>query len=314
MIKPRPLQPGDTIAVVAPASPMQVSKLETGLDYLKKQGYRIELGEHIFDSYGYLAGHDKDRMNDLLAMFASPNVDAIISCRGGYGTPRLLDSIDYNIIAKNPKIFVGYSDLTALQLAIWKHTNLVTFSGPMVAVEMASEILPFTETYFWRLLCQNRMDDLFNADQKQSLQILQPGKAKGVLLGGCLSLVSSIIGTKHQPDFTGAILILEDIGEQPYRIDRYLAQLQSAGIFQQVNGIILSQFVDCLEKEGEPTLTLDEIFHDYFSSLSIPVVSNFLYGHTPKKFTIPFGVTIEIDTGIPGIQLLETAVDWSNSE
>lgn len=308
IVKPIRLRPGDTIGIVTPASPMQLVKLERGIEYLKSLGYKVELGEHVYDSYGYLAGNDNHRVNDLHYMFANPEIKAIISSRGGYGTPRLLDMVDYDLIAGYPKIFVGYSDLTALQLAIWRHTRMVTFSGPMAAVEMGTGIDPFTEHHLWSLLCRDRVDGFFPQVKKTPLQIIRPGKARGILLGGCLSLISSVIGTIHQPDFRRSILILEDVGEQPYRIDRYLCQLRSAGILHQVNGIILSQFVDCTEKKDEPTLSLEEIFADFFSTLDVPVVANFLYGHLPKKFTIPLGVEIEVDTSIPKITLLEPAV------
>jgi muramoyltetrapeptide carboxypeptidase len=161
---------------------------------------------------------------------------------------------------------------------------------------------------FWPLICDTQIDGFFSKIVDSPIEVLRSGKANGILLGGCLSLISSVIGTKHQPDFTGSILILEDIGEQPYRIDRYLSQLKSAGVFEKVNGVIVSKFVDCEEKEGEPTLRLDEIFADYFASLSVPVIKNFLYGHISKKFTIPIGVEIALDTDSQKVQLLEPAV------
>jgi muramoyltetrapeptide carboxypeptidase len=309
LLKPHRLQPGDLIGIVTPASQVQAKKLDQGVAYLKTKGYDVILGKHVFDSVGYLAGRDQDRVRDFHFMFENPEIKAIISSRGGYGTPRLLDTINYDLIAKNPKIFVGYSDVTALQLALWKHTGLITFSGPMAAVEMGSGMDPFSEKYLWSILCDDSSADYYPELPDNHLQIINPGKAKGRLLGGCLSLVSSVIGTKHQPDFTGSILILEDIGEQPYRIDRYLSQLKSAGILDQINGAILGQFIDCNDKEGEPTFTLDEIFSDYFDLLSIPVIKNFLYGHVPKKFTIPIGVDVEMDTSRLRVKLLDSAVD-----
>lgn len=307
--KPKLLKPGDGIGIITPASPMPVEKLHKGVDYLKSLGYRTFLGEHVYDSYGYLAGRDRDRVNDLHFMFENPEIKAIISSRGGYGTPRLLDRINYDLIAANPKIFVGYSDLTALQLAIWRHTGLITFSGPMVAVEMGKGIDPFTEQNFWPLLTQTEVNGFFTRKTEKPVRVMKQGKATGTLLGGCLSLINSVIGTGHQPAFDEAILILEDVGEEPYRIDRYLAQLQSAGIFNRIKGLILGQFVDCEEKEKDPTLTLDEIFSEYFGSLSIPIVKSFLYGHIPKKFTVPIGVRVEIDTSVPVVKLLESPVE-----
>jgi len=308
IIKPPALRPGDTIGIVTPASPMLVEKLERGVDYLRSRGYRVMIGEHVYDSHGYLAGWDKDRINDLQAMFTNQEVKAIFSSRGGYGTPRMLDKINYELIRNHPKIFVGYSDVTALQLAIWQHCRLVTFSGPMAAVEMGTGIAPLAEHCLWTLLGGENSDHVFSAQGAPKLEVIRSGKARGILLGGCLSLLNSIIGTRHQPDFTGSILVLEDIGEQPYRVDRYLSQLRAAGILDQVNGILLGQFVDCAEKEGEPTLTLEEIFADYFEPLAVPVLKNFMYGHVPKKFTLPLGAVVEIDSSVPTVRLLEAAV------
>lgn len=306
--KPGVLQIGDTVGIVTPGSPMLVERLEKGLDYLQKKGFRPLLGDHVYDSRGYLAGKDSDRARDLLAMFANPEVRAIFSTRGGYGTGRLLELLDYDLIARNPKIFLGYSDLTAIHLAIWKHTGLVTFSGPMVAVEMGLGIHPFTERYLWKTIGPDVGSELFPSSEKFRLHALASGRARGILLGGCLSVLVSLLGTPHLPDFSGAVLILEDVGEEPYRIDRYLSQLRSAGILSQITGVILGEFLDCQGKEGQPTLSLQEIFADYFGPLGVPVVSGFPYGHGPRKFTVPVGVEVELDANKGTVRLLEPAV------
>ncbi len=306
--KPAALKPGDTIGIITPASPMLVERLERGMDYLRSKGYHLLLGEHVYDSNGYLAGKDRDRANDLLAMFANPEVKAIFSSRGGYGTPRLLDLLDYDLIASNPKIFLGYSDLTAIQLAIWHHTGMITYSGPMVAVEMGMGIDPFTEKFLWATIDEEGGQTLYPKNQEFSLEPLRPGKASGVLLGGCLSLITPLLGTPHQPDYSDAILILEDVGEEPYRIDRYLTQLRSAGMLNQIKGVILGQFIDC-EPQGEaPSLSLDEVFEEFFGKLPVPVVKGFPYGHGPKKFTVPVGVDVEIDADEGSVRLLEEPV------
>ena len=305
--KPAALRKGDTIGVITPASPMLVDRLEKGLDYLQKKGFRVLLGEHVYDSRGYLAGWDRDRVNDLHAMFANPEVRAVFSSRGGYGTPRILDLVDYDLIARNPKIFLGYSDLTAIQLAIWKHTGVVTYSGPMVAVEMGLGIDPFTEEFLWKTIGPEEDGELF-PEAGTALQVLRPGKARGTLLGGCLSLITSLLGTPHFPDFSGAILILEDVGEEPYRIDRYLAQLRSVGVFEQVAGVILGEFLDCVPSGETPSLSIEEIISDYFGQLPVPVVTGFPYGHGPKKFTVPVGVEVELDADGRRVRLLEPPV------
>ncbi len=291
---PPKLKKGDTIGVVSPASPMIEERLKKGIAYLKEKGFRVLVGDHVHDRWGYLAGNDQARVADLHAMFANPEVKAIVSTRGGYGTPRLLTLLDYDLIRQNPKFFVGYSDLTTLQLAIFARTGLVTYSGPMVAVEMGKGIDPFTEAHFWPHLLKGETYFEFPAVPDAPLKVLHPGKATGTLLGGCLSMVNPIFGTPYQPDFRGSILVLEDVGEEPYRIDRYLSQFRAAGVLKQVAGIIFSQFVDC-EPGDDPSLSIDEILEDYTRDLDIPVVKNFLYGHQDKKFTIPLGATVTLD-------------------
>lgn len=303
-IFPAALEKGDTIGIISPASPMIRERLERGIAYLKERGFSVLLGKHVYDQRGYLAGTDEERGGDLHAMFKNPNVKAIISSRGGYGTPRLLPFLDYELIRENPKILVGYSDLTSLQLAIFSQTGLVTYSGPMVAVEMGKGIDPFTEEHFWPHLLAGQSYSEYPAVPDSPLVRVHSGKASGRLIGGCLSMINPILGTPYQPDFRGSILILEDVGEEPYRVDRYMSQFRSAGIFQQVAGIIFSQFVDC-DPGDNPSLTIDEVIEDYTHDLDIPIVKNFLYGHVDRKFTIPIGATVELDADSLSIRLLQ---------
>ncbi|NOY76772.1 MAG: LD-carboxypeptidase [Calditrichaeota bacterium] len=302
-IYPPALREGDTIGIISPASPMIRERLEKGVAYLKDRGFSVVLGRHVYDQHGYLAGTDEARLEDIHAMFANPEVKAIISSRGGYGTPRLVPFLDYALIRKHPKILVGYSDLTSLQLAIYSQTGLVTYSGPMAAVEMGKGIDPFTEEHFWPHLLAGQFYSEYPAVPESPLVRVHPGKARGTLLGGCLSMINPILGTPYQPDFRGAILILEDVGEEPYRVDRYLSHYRSAGILQQVAGIIFSQFVDC-NPGDDPSLTIDEVIEDYTAGLEIPVVKNFLYGHLDRKFTVPIGATVELDADALSIRFI----------
>jgi len=303
-IFPPKLRKGDTIGIISPASPMIRERLDKGIAYLRGKGFSVLLGKHVYDQHGYLAGTDEERLEDLHDMFQNPDVKAIISSRGGYGTPRLLPFLDYELIRENPKILVGYSDLTSLQLAIYSQTGLVTYSGPMAAVEMGKGMDPFTEENFWPHLLSGESYSEYPTVSDSPLTRLHPGKATGTLLGGCLSMINPIIGTPYQPDFRKSILILEDVGEEPYRLDRYLSQFRSARIFQQVAGIIFSQFVDC-EPGDNPSLTIDEIIKDYTHDLNVPIVKNFLYGHVDRKFTIPIGASVELDADSLSIRLLQ---------
>jgi muramoyltetrapeptide carboxypeptidase len=309
ILKPPALKKGDVIGIVSPASsPDDFTRIEQGVKYLESLGYRVKLGKHIFKRYGYLSSTDDERADDLNEMFADEKVKAIICVRGGYGTPRLLDKVDYNLIKKKPKIFVGYSDITALQLAIFKKTGLVTFSGPMLAVDIYSNFDSFAEDFFWRILTSREKKIEIKNPNGVELNTLKSGKATGTLLGGNLSLIASIMGTKYQPSFNGSVLVIEDIGEEPYRIDRYLSQLKNSGVLYKINACILGQFTDCAPKEPEKSLTLEQIFNDYLGNLRIPVISNLSYGHIPQKLTLPLGARVRVDAKRQKITIIESVL------
>jgi len=311
LIKPPQLLHGSTIGVVSPASrPSDEQKYKKGIEYLKNLGYKVVESKHVLAGYGYLAGKDKNRIDDLNLMFRDSQIDAVFCSRGGYGAPRIIDGIDFDALQNNPKIFVGYSDITSLNLAILAKTGLISFSGPMVAVEMGSGIDPFTEQSFWNSFKNSQSRYVLENPSDLPLRVVKSGRAKGKLLGGCLSLINVVLGTPFCPDFTDAILFIEDIEEEPYRVDRYLAQLRMAGILDQISGLALGQFVDCLPRDPEkPNLTIEQVFDDYFSELEIPIISNFAYGHVPVKHTMPVGVSVELDTEKGGLILTENAVD-----
>ena len=309
ILKPPALKKGDVIGIVSPASsPDDFTRIEQGVKYLESLGYRVKLGKHIFKRYGYLSSTDDERADDLNEMFADEKVKAIICVRGGYGTPRLLDKVDYNLIKKKPKIFVGYSDITALQLAIFKKTGLVTFSGPMLAVDIYSNFDSFAEDFFWRILTSREKKIEIKNPNGVELNTLKSGKATGTLLGGNLSLIASIMGTKYQPSFNGSVLVIEDIGEEPYRIDRYFSQLKNSGVLYKINACILGQFTDCAPKEPEKSLTLEQIFNDYLGNLKIPVISNLSYGHIPQKLTLPLGARVRVDAKRQKITIIESVL------
>ncbi len=292
----KPIKPNSKLGILAPAYPPDADKLSKGIDYLKGLGYEIELGESLTSRYGYFAGNDQIRLNDLHHMFSDPNVDAIICARGGWGGLRLLDQIDYELIKNNPKLLVGYSDVTTLQLAMWQQARVASLSGPMVAVEMGSGILPFSSTHFWSQLnnTKNSYDFIF---KNEDVEIWNEGIGNGTLLGGCLSLVAHQLGTPYSVDYQDAILFLEDVGEEPYRIDRYLAQLKQAGIFNKINGLILGDFIDCDDNNPDSSsFTLREILQDYFGQADFPIIFNFPYGHGMKKFSMPVGAQATLNT------------------
>lgn len=295
IIKPPRLRQGEVIGVIAPASPMKPELLEIGVRYLEGLGYRVKLGKHVFKTHGYLAGTDKERAQDLNNMFRDRRVRAIMCARGGYGTPRLLPLLDYETIRQHPKIFVGYSDLTAIQLAIFKHAGVITFSGPMVAAEMGRGIEPFTEENFWRMITEPRPFGEVARPNGENYEPISKGKVAGRLLGGCLSLIASIAGTRHLPTFNQKILFVEDIGEVVYRWDRYFVQLRELGLLQRLGGFMLGQTTDCMPPEGDPTLTFDDLMRDFIKPLKVPALAGLDYGHSRVKHTMPLGARAELE-------------------
>jgi muramoyltetrapeptide carboxypeptidase len=291
-----------TFGVVSPAYFPKEEQFQEGIVYLKQFGYRIKLGRYLGAQHGYFAGRDEDRLADLHNMYQDKEVDIILCTRGGWGSLRLVDRLNYKLIQENPKPLVGYSDITTLQLAIWTKARVPAFSGPMLTVEMGQGITSFTAQHFWGQLLNTRAGYDFNFS-RTSTTILRPGRAQGRLLGGCLSLVTSLLGTPYSPNYHDAILFLEDTGEKPYRIDRYLAHLWQAGVFDQISGLILGEFLDCNAEEGEISFTLTEIFDHYFGAADFPVLLDFPYGHGADKFTMPLGVRAELDTSVTSLSV-----------
>lgn len=310
VIKPSHLKKGDLIGLISPAStPDNLERINEGVKYFERLGYRVKVGKNVGKYRGYLAGTDEERLEDLHSMFVDKDVKAIFCVRGGYGTIRLLDKINFNLIKKNPKIFVGYSDITALQLAIFQKTGLVTFSGPMAAVDFAGEVNQFTEEVFWRMVTSTKPIGKFKNPEGERICCLNKGEAKGILLGGNLSLVVSLLGTPYLPKFEKAILFLEEVEEKPYRIDRFFAQMKLAKIFDKVSGIVLCNFTDCEETDpNKKSLSLNDVIGDYFEKLNKPVVYNLVYGHINPKNTIPIGVKASIDCKKCAVEIIESCV------
>jgi len=309
-IKPKKLRQGDLIGVVSPgSSPDDLAKINNGVIYLEKLGYKVAVGKNVGKIKGYLAGEDTERVEDLHSMFSNKEVKAVFTVRGGYGSLRLLDKIDYNLIKKNPKIFVGYSDINALQFAFYKNCGLITFSGPMLAVDFSGEISPFTEENFWRIITSDKkIGKLYNPNNEKFF-LLKKGNAEGRMLGGNLTVITSLLGSGFLPDFSKSVLMLEDVNEPPYKIDRMLNQMRLMKIFKKINGIILGRFVDCFESDQlKNSLTLNEVILDYFNSLKIPVIYNFKHGHIKDNLTVPLGVLTHINAEKGIVEIKESAV------
>lgn len=308
-MKPSALKSGDTIGVIAPASPMTEQKRADALATLQGFGFRIKVGASVYEQNGYLSGTDELRAHDLNQMFADPEVQAIICLRGGYGTLRILDRIDYDLIRQNPKILVGFSDITALHLAINKRTGLVTFHGPM-----AGELSHLTKEkeVAWSVLFRHLTDPAPLGSYPDAEQMfrysLHPGTATGPLIGGNLSLLVSTLGTPYELDTAGKILFIEEIGEEPYRIDRMLTQLRLAGKLEQAVGIVFTDFHDCEPDNPERSLTLHEVLAGIVGPLGIPAYWGLKVGHTEPNLTLPLGVRAKIQADDGVLALLEGGV------
>jgi muramoyltetrapeptide carboxypeptidase len=297
MIKPSRLSRGDSIGIISPAGPINSSHLEIDLHFLKTEGFKVHVAPHVYDRREYLAGKDEDRLSDLQQMFQNSDIKAIFCSRGGYGTLRLLDRIDYALIRKNPKIVVGYSDITALLAAIFNKTGLITFHGPMVR---GLSSLPETT---WRNLLRIISSEQPAVFSPMKGYPLCGGKATGPIMGGNLSLICRLLGTPFMPSLAGCILFIEDRGEALYRLDRMLTHLTLSGSLEGIKGLITGQFMDC----GEPA-AIDRLIKERFSPMNIPIAAGFPLGHGPENTTLPLGILAELDTNIMALSLLESTV------
>lgn len=308
--KPKKLNKNDVIGIISPASaPDEFSRVERGVKYLEGLGYRVKVGANVGKNHGYLAGTDRERVDDIHSMFKDKNVKAIFTVRGGYGAFRLLDKIDYRVVKNNPKIFVGYSEITSLQMAFFEKAQLMTFAGPMVGVDFYDEISSYTEENFWATITSNKKLDKLKFPDDQKLPFLQKGIASGRLIGGNLAVFAALLGTDYFPNLTGKILMIEEIGELPYRVDRLLNQLRLSGTFKKVKGIILGRFIDCHELDpNKKTLTLGEVISDYVATLKIPSIYTFPHGHIKDFVTVPFGLKVNINAAKGSVEFMEGAV------
>jgi muramoyltetrapeptide carboxypeptidase len=310
VLKPPSLLPGDLIGLVSPASaPSSSEMIERGVRYLEHMGYAVKVGQYAAKVHGYLAGTDDQRAADFNTMIRDKSVKAIFAVRGGYGTPRILPLLDYKALKRQPKIIVGYSDITALQLAIFQKVGLVTFSGPMAGVEMSDGIDPYTEEHFWRIVTsKSKVGELRNPTD-EPLKILRSGKCSGRILGGNLATAISLLKTPYAPDLAGCILTLEDVDEAPHRVDRMLAQLSNARILENISGLVFGKFVDCVPSDpSKPYLPIEQVLENVAQRIKCPVASNLQYGHLPKKLTVPLGLRARLDTKKGLIEVLESAV------
>lgn len=305
-IRPQRLQKGDTIGIIAPSGPPNQESLERSLAFLEHLGLKWRFGKNVNKVHGYLAGTDEERLEDLHDMFQDPTIKGIICARGGYGAARYTDQIDLQLMQENPKIFWGFSDITFLHTAMGHYSNLVTFHGPMLASCVGKESFHELSAKMFQQLFEPM--ELYYTEAIGPLETIVGGVAQGELVGGNLSLLASGIGTKFEVNTKGKLLFIEDIGEEPYRVDALLNQLRMAGKLNDAVGIVVGDFADAAPKKEDASLTLAEVFDHYLGSLSKPVVKGFKIGHCQPHFAIPLGVGAKLDadnrtlTILPGVE------------
>ena len=316
MQKPPALLVGDTIAFCAPSGFLDSVRMSLARTRLEEKGFYTIQEDSIYRRWGYLAGTDAQRASELMSYFKDKSVRAIFPGTGGYGSTRILSMLDYDIIKSNPKIFIGFSDITALHIAFNQLANLITFHtpNPMYGLGSKKGLDPISELYFWSLL-MNSNDytyeipfDLYGDSLK--VQTMVPGIASGKLVGGNLSLICSTMGSVYEAETRGSILFIEDVGEAPYRIDRYLSELKLAGKLDLVNGIIIGRF-SRRETEAPDRSTdfkMHQVFQQYFSIMKVPVIFNFPSGHGSKNVSLPLGCIVEINTEYETFKVLEPPI------
>lgn len=314
LLKPKALQAGDTIALVSPASPVHddahVSEemLELSRKRLHDMGFKTVLSPNALKLRGYLAGTDEERAKDLNQMFEDPDVDGIICIQGGYGSLRILPLLDYDLIKRNPKVFVGYSDITGLHCAISKMTGMVTFHGPMAGFDISKEFEYSKEWFSKAVSCPEPLGKLINPHDYTPMETITAGTVTGRLVGGNLSLLAATLGTPYEVDTSGRILLMEEVSEVPYRFDRMLTQLKLAGKLDDAAGFIIGECVDCEATGKRPSLNIREILGDLIEPLGKPAVYGLAAGHGKYKMTLPLGVRATVNAAKAEVIIEESGV------
>ena len=307
---PPALPPGGTLGIVAPASPVHSREvLERGLEAVRREGFQVVLGDHLWDRYGHLAGRDENRAADLHAMFTRPDVDAVLCARGGSGSIRLLCHLDWELLAARPKPFLGYSDITVLQLALLRRCGLPTFFAPMVGPDFAREPTERCRELLWRQVCVPAPAGVLNDPRVEMAETLVGGVAEGACVGGTLALVVATLGTPYEIDLRGAVFCFEDVHESPARVERYLTQLLLAGKLEAAAGFLIGNVPwEATEEERARFLTARQVYLDLLAPLGKPIVCGIPFGHDPNPITLPLGIPIRLETEPPRITVLEAAV------
>ena len=309
MIKPKPLLKGDTIGLVGISGSLKQpdEMFPKMMESIDAMGYKVIVADNCREKYGYLSGTDASRAEGLNRMFADDRVDAVVCMQGGYGTARMLDLVDFDVIRANPKILLGYSDITALHTAVHQKVGMVVFHGPMLATCWV-EFDKYTKDSMLRALTSTKpLGQMKNPENIQPRCIV-PGRCEGQLVGGNLSLIASACGTPYALDVTGKVLVLEDTSEYFARLDSLLTQLRQAGMFEKCAGVVLGSFAGCFVMHEGYNLQMDEIVRDIIVPAGKPVMADMFIGHSNPRMTIPLGVNCRMDTEAGILEITEAAL------
>lgn len=294
------LPSGGVIGLIAPAGPATLD-LDRATQWMNTRGYQLRVFPGVWEKDGYLAGTDAARLRDLHDAFADSSIDAIFCLRGGYGSPRLLDGIDFELLRRHPKPFVGYSDITALHLAITRYAGFVTFHGPMLNADLLGNKQPPTESSLLRML-SGQQSRVLEHPAAFPLTTLAPGRARGRLLGGNLSMICATLGSAYELDDDGIILFIEDVNEPLYRVDRLLTHLRLVGKLSRLRGVMVGDF------DGVEVAALERLLTQELGSLGIPILSGWRSGHCDPNLTLPMGAQVQLDADTQQLILQQPVV------
>ena len=310
VLKPKSITKGDTVGLISPSAALADRlQIRFSVEALEALGFKVVTGNYVAGRHGHLAGTDEERASDFNEMFSDPEVKMIICIRGGSGAARILPLIHYHNIKENPKPFLGYSDITALHMAIHAQTGLITFHGPNGSGSWNGfNVSQFEKLFFEREKIRYRNEEVKSDDlvaKQNRIQTIRSGIAEGQIIGGNLTVLTALAGSPYLPDFKDKILFLEDIQEQPYKIDRMLSTLKLMGALDEISGFIFGQCTQCQPSDGYGSLTIEQILDDYVLPLNIPAYYGAMIGHIPKQFIIPIGARVAMDADNGIIELKE---------
>ena len=314
MIKPTILKKGDTIGVISPASPSyNRSDVTRGVETLKSWGYKVKLSKNLNKRKGFIAGTDEERAEDLNDMFARKDIDAIFVTQGGYGSARMLKYIDFDIIQQNPKVFVGFSDITSLHLAIYKQTGLTTFHGPGMSRFNPEELADYTKKQLFKAVTSpDPIGEISLADEKKWINTLHSGVCEAPITGGNLTLICATLGTPYEIDTKGKILFIEELETEPWIIDHMLTHLSNAGKFDEVAGVVIGECLHCTPRLHQPgyyvDTSLEDVLFEFIRPFKIPAIHGLPIGHTKDMATLPMGAKARLDAGKKSFTILTSCV------